>query len=354
MRIVSLIASATEIVHVLGLTRFQVGRSHECDYPEEIRTLPVCTAPAIAVDGSSAEIDRLVRQRIDSAISVYQVFPDVLEAIRPTHIITQIHCRVCAVSLEDVERALAETVSSRPHLISLNPNSLADIWADIGRVAGGCGVPETGEKVVQDLQARMDETAEVCQKAAERPTVACIEWLEPLMASGNWVPELVQMANAENLFGEAGRHSPAMTWDDLAAADPEYLVVSPCGFDIERTCREMYWLTERAEWTRLRAVHDGRVYLIDGNLYMNRPGPRVVESLEILAQILHPDRFPKIQRVFCATAKGHSAILGGSNKRPAKRAGRLENSNENLSQMHGGERPRGGSVPALPRSLRIR
>lgn len=287
MRIVSLIASATEIVHALGLTPFQLGRSHECDYPDEIRALPVCTAPAIAVDGSSAEIDALVRERVASAISVYEVSTSVLESLRPTHVITQTHCRVCAVSLDDVERALAASVSSRPKLVSLEPNSLDDIWSDIRRVADACGIPERGDRLVAELQERIVRISVACHRSNARPKVACIEWLEPLMASGNWVPELIGLANGENLFGDAGRHSPAMTWEQLLASDPDVVIVTPCGFDLERTGREMYWLTDRPDWMELRAARTGQVYLIDGNQYMNRPGPRVVDSLEIVAGILH-------------------------------------------------------------------
>jgi iron complex transport system substrate-binding protein len=288
MRIVSLISSATEIVHALGLTPFQVGRSHECDYPDEIRALPVCTAPAIAVDGSSAEIDALVRERVASAISVYEVSSSVLESLQPTHVITQTHCRVCAVSLDDVERALAASVSSRPKLVSLEPNSLDGIWSDIRRVASASGIPERGDRLVAELQARIERISAACGRSNVRPKVACIEWLEPLMASGNWVPELIDLANGENLFGEAGRHSPTMTWEQLLASDPDVVIVTPCGFDLERTGREMYWLTERPDWMELRAARTGQVYLIDGNQYMNRPGPRVVDSLEIVAGILHP------------------------------------------------------------------
>jgi iron complex transport system substrate-binding protein len=288
MRLVSLIASATEIVHALGLTPYQVGRSHECDYPDEIRALPVCTAPAIAVDGSSAEIDALVRERVASAISVYEVSTSILEALKPSHVITQTHCRVCAVSLDDVERALADSVTSRPKLVSLEPNSLADIWSDIRRVAEACGISERGDLVVAELQARIEGVAELCRNSQVRPRVACIEWLEPLMSSGNWVPELIELANGVNLFGDAGRHSPYMTWEQLLASDPDVVIVTPCGFDLERTEKEMYWLTDRPDWPELRAARTGQVYLIDGNQYMNRPGPRVVDSLEIVAEILHP------------------------------------------------------------------
>jgi iron complex transport system substrate-binding protein len=289
LRIVSLIASATEILHELGLTHCQVGRSHECDYPEAIRDLPVCTKPTFAVDGSSAQIDGLVKERLAASASIYEVFEGVLEQLQPTHILTQTQCKVCAVSLDDVERALTHSLSSRPVVVALEPNALADIWADMRRVASACGVD--GEAPITRLKLRMAEIAETARAQAKRPRVACIEWHEPLMAAGNWVPELVELAHGENLFGVAGRHSPWMTWEQLAASDPDAIVTMPCGFDLAKTESEMHWLTENPVWAGLRAVANGQVYLVDGNQYMNRPGPRVVESLQILAEILHPGAF---------------------------------------------------------------
>ncbi|HEX5227333.1 MAG TPA: cobalamin-binding protein [Bryobacteraceae bacterium] len=291
LRIISLIASASEIVSALGLSGDQVGRSHECDFPPEILALPICTSPAFPVDGSSAEIDRQVKERVANALSVYEVSREMLDALQPTHVITQTQCKVCAVSLEDVERALTGWVSSRPKLVALEPNCLADIWADIRRVATACGVTDSGEKVMRELQAKMHAISERACAIAPRPRVACIEWQEPLMAAGNWVPELVEMAGAMNLFGLAGAHSPWMQWNDLVAADPDVIITMPCGFDLERTAAEMYWLTGRPEWSKLRAVREGRVYLADGNQFFNRPGPRVVESLQILTEILHPEAF---------------------------------------------------------------
>jgi len=296
LRIVSLIASASEMVHALGLTPYQVGRSHECDYPDEIRLLPICTTPAFSVDGTSSDIDRRVKERLANALSVYEVYQDVLDRLEPTHVITQTQCRVCAVTVEDVERALAKQVSSRPKLIALEPNALADIWSDIQRVASACGVPQKGEELVCELQRRMQEISTRIPRTPGRPRVACIEWHEPLMAAGNWVPELVDLAGGENLFGKAGAHSPWMTWDELLAADPDVIISMPCGFDLARTTKEMYWLTNRAEWAKLRAVKNGQVFLADGNQNFNRPGPRVVESLEVLAEILHPALFePKLK-----------------------------------------------------------
>jgi len=291
LRIVSLIASASEIVSALGLSQYQVGRSHECDFPPEILNLPSCTSPAFPTDGSSAEIDQRVKQQIANALSVYEVSRELLDALQPTHVITQTQCRVCAVSLEDVERALTGWVASRPKLVALEPNALADVWTDIRRVADSCGVPERGEDVVAKLQKEMQQISERARASGRRPRVACIEWHEPLMAAGNWVPGLVEMAGAVNLFGEAGAHSPWMTWQQLVESDPDVIVSMPCGFDLERTCNEMYWLTDRPEWPKLRAVQTGQVFLADGNQYFNRPGPRLVESLQILAEILHPEAF---------------------------------------------------------------
>lgn len=282
-RIVSLISSATEIVYALGES--VVGRSHECDYPPQVLSLPSCTRPRIPVNGSSLEIDTLVKMAAAEAISIYEVFDDVLEQLQPTHILTQTQCEVCAVSLKDVERSVASRLASHPRIVSLQPNSLADIWEDIRRVAGALGIVEKGEETVAALQARMAAISTRAKARPERPTVACIEWLSPLMAAGNWMPELVEMAGGVNLFGEAGKHSPWMTWEELVGRDPDVIVAMPCGFDLERTKDEMYWLTEHPDFPRLKA----RVYPVDGNSYFNRPGPRVVESLEILVSLLHPE-----------------------------------------------------------------
>src|SRR5436190_11503564 len=254
-RIVSLISSGTEIVHALGQFDSLVGRSHECDFPEAVADLPICTRPTIPVCGDSRQIDRLVKDRVRNALSVYEVFPDVLERLQPTHIITQTQCEVCAVSLKDVEAALAAGLSCSPKVIPLNPNSLADVWDDIRRVARGIEMAERGESVIEGLKARMCAISRRALSDAARPTVACIEWIEPLMAAGNWVPELVEMAGGVNLFGEAGKHSPWMTWDELVAADPDVIAIMPCGFDIPRTAAEMDSLTSRQDWPQLRAVH---------------------------------------------------------------------------------------------------
>lgn len=290
-RIVSLIASATEIVCALGFRDQLVGRSHECDYPPSVMGLPVCTEPKFPTAGSSREIDERVKTILRDALSVYRVHADRLRELQPDVIVTQSHCQVCAVSLADVEQALHDWLGTRPRLVSLEPNTLADVWESIAQVARALDAPERGTQLVEHLKERITAIAEQAQALSDNPTVAYIEWIEPLMAGGNWMPELIELAGGINLFGVAGKHSPWMSWEELREKDPDVLFVAPCGFDIERTRTEMAALTRRAEWPHLKAVRSGRVYLADGNQFFNRPGPRLVESLEILAEALHPHVF---------------------------------------------------------------
>jgi iron complex transport system substrate-binding protein len=287
-RVVSLIASATEIVDALGQLEHLVGRSHECDYPESVKSLPVCTRPRIAVDTDSREIDRQVKESARTSVSIYEVFDDVLARLAPTHILTQIQCEVCAVSLRDVEQALARGIPGEPAIVSLQPDSLERIWEDFRLVARALGIAEKGEEVITQLQRRMAALAPP-PEAGPPPRVACIEWMEPLMAAGNWMPELIGMAGGMNLFGEDGRHSPWLTWEELKNADPDVVILAPCGFDRARTAEELHWMTDRDGWSDLRAVREERVYLGDGNRYFNRPGPRVVETLQALVEMLHPE-----------------------------------------------------------------
>lgn len=291
MRIVSLIASSTEIVHALGFGDQMVGRSHECDFPTQVTELPVCTGPKFQIDGSSYEIDQRVKAILQESLSVYHVDAEKLNELQPTHIITQAQCEVCAVSLKDVEEAACQIISSQPQIISLQPDSLKDIFDDIRRIAKGLGVVPVGEMMVEQLRGRMETVAARARALPTKPRIALVEWIEPMMAGGNWMPELIDMAGGINLFGEAGKHSPWMNWEDLVAADPDVIVVSPCGFDIKRTMEEMHLISDRKEYAGLKAVKAGRVYVADGNQYFNRPGPRVLESLEMLAEMLHPEEF---------------------------------------------------------------
>jgi iron complex transport system substrate-binding protein len=275
-RIVSLLPSATEIVCALGLRDDLVGRSHECDFPPGVERLPVCTAPKIRVDGDSEEIHASVTAVLHDHVSVYDVHEDLVRSLDPTHIVTQTVCEVCAVSLRDV-------ATLGPEVIALSAVTLEGVFEDIARVAAA--LEADSRALIASLRARLGN---VCGAAAlggaRRPTVAAIEWLSPLMAAGNWVPELIEMAGGVSVFGEAGKHSPWLDWSDLVAADPDMIVLMPCGFSIEKTRADLHFLTERDGWWSLRAVRNGRVVITDGNQYFNRPGPRIVESAEILAQ----------------------------------------------------------------------
>jgi iron complex transport system substrate-binding protein len=290
-RLVSLIASSTEIVCALGLGERLVGRSHECDYPEWVKRLPVVTSPKFQPDGTSYEIDQRVKAIVQEGLSVYRVDGERLRELRPDLILTQSHCEVCAVSQKDVEQAVHDWLDGRPQVVSLSPSNLADVWTSIRLVAGSAGVPSAGEELIERLSRRIDAIEARSASLQHRPTVACIEWIEPLMAAGNWMPELVERAGGINLFGEAGKHSPWMIPEQLVQRDADVIFVSPCGFNIERTRQEMPRLAREPWWQNLKAVRNEQVYLGDGNEFFKRPGPRLVESLEILAEILHPELF---------------------------------------------------------------
>ena len=290
-RIVSLIASATEIVCALGFEESMVGRSHECDYPPSVEKLPVCSSSKVDVDGSSRAIDDQVRAIVADALSVYRVDALLLDEVAPTVIVTQTQCEVCAVSLKDVEQAVCELVASEPKIVSLEPMDLGDVFGDIRTVAAALGRPERAERLNAGLTARLDAIRERTRQLANRPLVACIEWIDPLMHAENWLPELVEIAGGRVMLGEAGRHSGYFEFERIVEADPDVIAVMPCGFDIARTAAEMSPLAAQPGWSELSAVRNGRVFLTDGNQYFNRPGPRIVESAEILAELLHPEVF---------------------------------------------------------------
>jgi|SRR5579885_1374638 iron complex transport system substrate-binding protein len=290
-RIVSLLPSATEIVCALGYRDELVGRSHECDFPPGVEKLPALTEPKFGVEGTSAEIDERVRAIVKDALSVYRVDAARLRELAPDVIVTQSQCEVCAVSQSDVEAAVAEWLGAKPGIVSLAPYALADVFDDMVRVADRLGDRRRGEEVVASLRSRIDAIAERASRPERRPSFACIEWIDPLMSAGNWMPEMVELAGGRNLFGRAGEHSPWMKMDALVAADPDVILVSPCGFPIERSRRELTAFGADPRWNNLRAVREAKVFIADGNQYFNRPGPRIVESLEILAEILHPELF---------------------------------------------------------------
>ena len=293
-----MIPSATEIVAALGYEGCLVGRSHECDYPSTIQALPVCTEPKFDPVGTSIEIHQRVTDLLTSALSVYRVKTEVLADLRPTHIITQAQCEVCAVSLSDVEQAVTDLVKSNNseenfpiHIVSLQPDCLADVWTDMARVAAALDSSNSAERRAAAKQtiAQLKERLSIKTKPLPEgtiPTVACIEWTSPLMAAGNWVPELVEIAGGIDCLGKAGQHSDWMSWEDLLAADPDIIVVLPCGYDLVQTRKATEEMSKHPQWQQLKAVKSQEVYITDGNQYFNRPGPRLVESAEILTEII--------------------------------------------------------------------
>lgn len=287
-RVVSLIASATEIVCGLGMRQCLVGRSHECDWPADVLALPQLTEAKFKVEGSSADIDQRVQEIVRDGLSVYRVHGEEMRALDPDVIVTQDHCDVCAVSLSDVEAATCTWTGRPVRIVSLKPDSLADVYVDIGRVAAALDAPSAGTRLVAEMKARFGRVA-ARVAGRPRPRVAFVEWVEPMMAGGNWMPQLVEIAGGVNLFGENGKRSDWMQWEDLRAADPDVIVVAPCGYDLTRCLQELPLLQARPGWGEVKAVREGRVYFADGNAFFNRPGPRLAESAEMLADMLHPE-----------------------------------------------------------------
>lgn len=294
-RIASLLPSLTETACALGLREALVGRSHECDFPPGVEALPALTEPKLDPGAASRAIDSRVRELVERGLSVYRVDADRLRALGPDVVLTQDHCEVCAASLSDVESALAEWTqqtqgtSPKPRVVSVAPRTVTDVLSSFARIGAALDASDAGFALQARCLERLESVAAQTH-GARRPRVACIEWIDPLMGAGNWMPELMAMAGGEPLFGEAGEHSPWIDAAALADADPDVVVVMPCGFDLARTAREMEAAQEA--FAGLRAAREGRVFLCDGNRYFNRPGPRIVESLEILAGILHPERVP--------------------------------------------------------------
>jgi iron complex transport system substrate-binding protein len=290
-RIVSLLPSTTEIACALGFEAELVGRSHECDHPPGVAELPVLTQPKLDVAASSREIDDRVKALVRDGLSVYRVDAERLRSLDPSIILTQDHCEVCAASLSDIEAALESWLGSKPRVLSLDPRTLGDVFSGLLQVSQALGVDERGRDLAASLASDLTGLAERAQARATRPTVACVEWVDPLMAAGNWLPELVTLAGGENLFGEIGAHSPWLDWETLRDADPDVIVVLPCGFGLARTRAELGPLLEKPGFDGLRAMRAGRVFLADGHRFFNRPGPRLVESLRILCELLQPDAF---------------------------------------------------------------
>lgn len=298
LRIVSLLPSATEIAVALGLEANLVGRSHECDFPPAVKALPVCTSTKLEKGLTSQAIEDRVKAIVEKGLSVYDVDAGLLRSLRPDVILTQAQCAICAVTPADLEEALASWVGTPPVLVSLAPDDLGDVFGDLARVAEACGVPDSALASAARMQAGL---AGLPAAPANRPTMMAVEWIQPLMVAGNWVPELVRAAGAEPVLADAGVHSHWITFEAVAAANPDIIALMPCGYQLAQTLPEARALLAEPRWKALRAVREGRVFAVDGHHLFNRPGPRLVESAQVLACLVHtPDQVPDHLAAFIA------------------------------------------------------
>jgi iron complex transport system substrate-binding protein len=302
-RILSLLPSATEIAVAVGRGEGLVGRSHECDFPPFVEALPVCTGTKLEKGLTSRQIEDRVQEIVRQGLSVYEVNAALVRSLKPDVVLTQSQCAVCAVTPADLEEALCDWVGAPPALLSLAPDNLDDVWGDLRRVGEAVGAPDEAAAAILRLQDGLQAIRVRSAARGWRPRVATIEWIEPLMTAGNWVPELIDAAGGEALLASPGQHSPWIEWEALAAADPDVIVLMPCGYRIGQVLAEMPSLHARPGWRDLRAVKAGRVFAVDGHYYFSRPSPRLLESAEILAEIL--DR--------CVDPR--SAVAGGAGER---------------------------------------
>jgi len=295
MRIVSLLPAATEWVSVFGGAENLVGRSHECDYPESVQDVPVVTAPTYESDGDSAAIDDAVQGQLQEGLSLYEVDLDRLRALEPDLIVTQDQCEVCAVSLPELETQLGDWTGGTPEVVSMRPETLKEVLDEALRLARAMEALDAGMEVLANLETglrvlREEIGVDRSPNPPSLPSVACVEWLEPLMVAGHWMPDVVEMAGGRPVLGTAGEPTQPVEWADLREVDPDVLAVIPCGFTLEETRRDLHYLTDRSGWDKMSAVQNERVALLDGNAYFNRPGPRLYRAIEVLASVLHPEQ----------------------------------------------------------------
>ncbi|MBX3443653.1 MAG: ABC transporter substrate-binding protein [Planctomyces sp.] len=290
-RIVSLLPSATELLCEIGLRDALVGVTHECDWPPDVRSLPKVTRTLIPTDASSAEIDRLVRERLSGQRALYSLDESRLAELRPTLIVTQALCDVCAVAEAEVEAA-ACTLPGRPRVLNLEPTTLGEVLDSLEQVAEAAGIAEQGRAARARLQARVDAVRQRSEPLADRPRVVVLEWLDPPFSAGHWVPEIVRLAGGDEAIGGGGERSRTLSWEEVAAAAPEAIIISCCGYTVERTLEDLPLLWRQPAILDTPAAPAGRVFVLDGSAYLSRPGPRLVEALEIIAHALHPATHP--------------------------------------------------------------
>lgn len=289
MKIISLLPATTEIISSLGLGELLVGRSHECDYPESTTNLPVCSEPKYPFEGTSYDIDQKVKAILAEGLSIYRIHPEKIKKLDPDVILTQDQCEVCAVDLQEVEQCL-HRIGVHASVLSFSPETLEDILVDIQTIADAFEVPKEGEKLRAEIDQRFSD---IWRKVGQKKPihVEVIEWIAPLMTAGNWMPDLIEIAGGYSTLAESGKHSPFIDFENIRKADPEILAVIPCGYSIGQTQSELETLLNLPGWNDLKAVKNNKVFIADGHQYFNRPGPRIADSAQILAEIIHPKIF---------------------------------------------------------------
>jgi len=295
-RVVSLLPSATEIVCAVGAEDALVGISHECDFPESIRKLPTLTRARVGGLKRSGDIDREVRTLVENALALYDVDIERLEALRPDVVVTQDLCDVCAVSLDDVRSAVARLAKKDVEIVALHPTELGHVWNDVRTVGRALGLEESAERVVAALEHRIEGVAQRARTASSRPRVLSVEWIDPVMVGGLWMPELIELGGGEALVTKRGEHAPTLSSAELEGLSPDVVLVKPCGFPLSHTLEELRTIEAALPLDEWRRKGEVRVTLADGNAFFNRSGPRLVESLEILAGAIHPSLFPELVR----------------------------------------------------------
>ena len=294
-RIASLLAAGTEILYGLGLGEHVVAVSHECDFPPEVKDKPRVTLSRITGPESRGVIDSRVRELTADRSAIYRIDVELLETLAPDLVVTQAHCDVCAVNLDDVTAAVQQSeVLRHAKIVALNASTLENVFTDIHCVAEAVGCASAADAYVKSLRSRVDAVERVTSRIPEklRPRVACIEWIEPLIIAANWMPELIELAGGTCGITENGARSGYTDWSEVLAFDPEVVMVMPCGLDLDRTVAESATLDSLPGWSETAAAKANRIFAVDGNAFFNRSGPRIVDSLEILAHLIHPDSFP--------------------------------------------------------------
>ena len=286
MKVVSLLPSATEIISRLGLEKNLVGVSHECDFPASVVSLPNLTSSSINTELSSSSIHKSVMEVMKNAVSVYDLDLELLTSLKPDFIITQDLCDVCAVSFEQVEQACQEVLDKNTRIISLKPKMLGDIWDDVQNVANQLSVNEKGREFHEEKESRI-KAIQTRRRDATAPKVLTIEWIDPIYIGGMWLPEMITIVGGQVCIAESGQPAPVVNREDLEKIEPDVVVIKPCGYKLEQTLKELELLKKQLpDWKK-----SPRIYLVDGNSYFNRPGPRILDSLEILAYCTYPDLY---------------------------------------------------------------